>query len=520
MLQSLLRVLTAIAVVAGPIAALSAGFGPPVRAVRRAATALTLGAVAALTVAVLALLGHSGRLPGFEVGSASSLVLVLICGMGATVIGYAGRSLRHEPYQRRFAILGSSLVGAGSVFALTTNLLVLALAWIATSALTVALLQTGPSAGVQRRSERAQRAFMVGDVAMVGAVAILVIGSGSVSTARIGSASAGALAAAGVLLVVAAAARSASGPFMRWLPDSLGAPTPSSALLHAGVVNGGAVVLIKLSPAVAGTRPAAIFVAVLGGISCVVAEAVMLTRPDVKGRLAWSTIAQMSFTLLLCGLGLVAAATAHLVAHGLYKGALFLGSGGAVRSLVRHRSAPPTAPRAEYAKQLTTATAFAVSGAAVLGIVALRNATVTPEMAVPLWLVWVTGGCVMTAALLRAVVIRQRVLIAGAGAGAVAGFVRFAIEVERAIVSTLPATKPVISEWWVVPVLAGLVMVVVTRRTNFHGDSVPARLWTWADALGRPTARQPLVVTRTAPHPRPRLTGDDGSNLQPSLRGA
>lgn len=517
---SLLSALTSLAVGAGPIAALSAGFGPPVPAVRRAASVLTLGAVSAVAAAIAALLGTSGELPGFEMGSASSLVLVLICGMGATVIGYAGRSLRHEPYQRRFAILGSSLVGVGSVFALTTNLIVLALAWIATSALTVALLRTGPSAGVHRRSQRARRAFAVGDLAMVVAVAILVVASGSVSTARIGSASTGALAAAGVLLVVAAAARSASGPFMRWLPDSLGAPTPSSALLHAGVVNGGSLALIKLSPAVAGARPAAIFAVTLGGISCVVAEAVMLTRPDVKGRLAWSTIAQMSFTLLLCGLGLVAAATAHLVAHGLYKGALFLGSGGAVRSLVRHRSAPPMAPGSPRVKRLTTVIAFAVSGAAVLGIVSVRNATVTPEMAVPLWLVWVTGGCVMTAALRRAVAHRQRVLIAGAGAGAVAGFVLFAIEVERAIVSTLPSTEPVVSEWWVVPVLAGLVMVVVTRRTNFHGDSVPARLWTRADALGRPTARQPLVVTRTVPHPRPRPTGDDGSNLQPSLSGA
>ena len=520
MSQSLLPTLIVVAVLAGPIAALSAAFGPVGTAIRRAAGALSVGAGAALTLTIVTISGNAGRLPGFEVGTASALVLVLVCGMGAVVIGYAGRSLRHEPYQRRFAMLGSSLVGVGSIVALTTNLIVLALAWLTTSVLTVALLRTGPSGGVRRRSERAQRAFIAGDVALVGAVAILVIGSGSTSTARIGSASAGALAAAGVLLVVAAASRSASGPFMRWLPDSLGAPTPSSALLHAGVVNGGALVLIKLSPAVAGTRPAAIFAVVLGGISCVVAEAVMLTRPDVKGRLAWSTIAQMSFTLLLCGLGLVAAPTAHLVAHGLYKGALFLGSGGAVRSVVRHRSAPPMSPHAARPKQLMTVMAFALSAAAVLGIVAARNATVTPEMAVPLGLVWVTGGCGLTAALGRVAAIRQRTVIAAVGVGAVAAFVLFAIAIERAIVSRLPSTEPVVSEWWVLAVLAGLVTVALTRRTNLHGDSFPARVWTLASALGRPTARQPLVVTRTVPHPRPRPTGADGSHRQPSLSGA
>ena len=248
--------------------------------------------------------------------------------------------------------------------------------------------------------------------------------------------------------------------------------------------------------------------------------AVPLRSPDVKGRLAWSTIAQMSFTLLLCGLGLVAAATAHLVAHGLYKGALFLGSGGAVRTLVRHRSAPRISPHAARPTPLSALLAFALSAAAVLGIVAVRNATMTAEMAVPLGLVWVTGGCVMTAALRRAAAVRQRVVVAAAGVGADACFVLAAIEIERAIVSTLPSSEPVVSEWWVLAVLAGLVMVALNRRTNLHGDSVPARLWSLASALGRPTARQPLVVTRTAPHPRPRPTGADGSHLQPSLSGA
>ncbi len=519
MSKTLLSALIFVAIAAGPIAALSAGFGPVLPAVRRAAGGLTVGAVAALVMTVMTLSGTSASLPGFEVGSGSSLVLLLVCGMGATVIGYAGRNLRHEPYQRRFAVLGASLVGVGSIFALTTNLVVLGAAWLATSALTIALLRTGPSGGIRRRSRRAQRAFLAGDIAMASAVSILVVGSGSSSTARISSAPAAALAAAGVLLVVAAAARSASGPFMRWLPDSLGAPTPSSALLHAGVVNGGALVLIKLSPAVAGTRPAAIFAAALGGISCVVAEAVMLTRPDVKGRLAWSTIAQMSFTLLLCGLGFSAAATAHLVAHGLYKGALFLGSGGAVRGLVRQRTAPPMLPGPARATRLATVSSFAVSASAVLGVIAVGNANVTPEMAVPLGLAWVTGGCVLTAGLHRAVSVRQRLLVGGTGLAAVATFVLFAIAIEGTIVSTLPSTEPVVSGWWVVPVLVGLVMVAMTRRTNFPVDSAGARLWEHARALGRPTAFQPLVMTRTVPHPRPRR-GVDGSVLQPSLSGA
>ena len=240
-------------VLAVPLVAIAcAGFAgsAPSRRARRASATLAVGAAAAFVLAVAALTGTSTSFAGFTVNPFSGLVLVLVLGMGAIVSGFAARSLHGEPYQAQFAALGAALVGTGALLALTGNLLILAGSWVATSVLTVAVIRTGPVAGTRARSVRARRAFIVGDIAFVAAIVATVASSGSTSLADMAEASPSVLTIAGILVVIAAAARSASGPFVRWLPDSLGAPTPASALLHAGVVNGGAIVLIRLSPAV------------------------------------------------------------------------------------------------------------------------------------------------------------------------------------------------------------------------------------------------------------------------------
>ncbi len=412
------------------------------------------------------------------------LVLALVLGMGSTVIVFARRNLRGESYQRRFTVLGVALVGTGAVLATTSNLVVLTVSWLATSLLAVELIRTGPEAGVVERSWRARRSFLVGDLAFVAAVAIVVIASGSTAVADVDQVGPVTLGIAGVLLVIAAAARSASGPFYRWLPDSLGAPTPSSALLHAGVVNGGALVLIKLAPTTTQSLAGAVAAVLVGGLTCVFAEAVMVTRPDVKGRLAWSTIAQMSFTLLLCGLGLHVAAGLHLVAHGLYKGALFLGSGSTVRTLVRSRRAP--APTSAGGRSVAIL-AFASMAAAVVVTVELSGARWTAELTLLAGLAWVTGGCATLAALRRADGAVERAATLAVGAGFVGSFVLATLALEQGVEPQIGVAATTVSPLWVLPVLAGLVAVALTPR------SLP--VWRHVRAAGRPT---PVLLR---PHP-------------------
>ena len=121
------------------------------------------------------------------------------------------------------------------------------------------------------------------------------------------------------------------------------APTPVSALLHAGVVNSGGVVLLLTADLVQSSAGAMGALVMIGGFTALFGAAVMLTQSAVKTALAWSTVSQMGFLLLQCGLGLWPLALLHIIAHSLYKAHAFLSSGGAVAAVASLRRPGPVA---------------------------------------------------------------------------------------------------------------------------------------------------------------------------------
>jgi NAD(P)H-quinone oxidoreductase subunit 5 len=145
---------------------------------------------------------------------------------------------------------------------------------------------------------------------------------------------------AAVLVVVSAVLKSAQFPFHGWLIQVMEAPTPVSALLHAGIVNAGAFLVLRMSPVMSHSELALGLLAVIGLVTLALASMVMLTQTSLKVSLAWSTTAQMGFMLLECGLGLYSLAMLHLVAHSLYKAHAFLASGSGVDAF----RAPAVAP--------------------------------------------------------------------------------------------------------------------------------------------------------------------------------
>jgi NAD(P)H-quinone oxidoreductase subunit 5 len=150
-----------------------------------------------------------------------------------------------------------------------------------------------------------------------------------------------------ILLVLAVILRTALLPVHGWLIQVMEAPTPVSALLHAGVVNLGGFVLIRFAPMLEQALPARLLLLVFGLATAVLAGMVMLTRISIKVRLAWSTVAQMGFMLLECALGLYTLAALHLIGHSLYKAHAFVSASTAVRQtrlqLLRGASSPSTA---------------------------------------------------------------------------------------------------------------------------------------------------------------------------------
>jgi NAD(P)H-quinone oxidoreductase subunit 5 len=133
----------------------------------------------------------------------------------------------------------------------------------------------------------------------------------------------------GIMLIIAAVNQSALFPFHRWLMSSMTTPTPASALMHAGFVNAGAVLLARTSPVLFDSH--LLWVLVLaGGLGALIGKFSKFVQPNVKQKLACSTSAQMGFMLLQCGLGFFAAAVTHLILHGFYKAYLFLSSGDSI----------------------------------------------------------------------------------------------------------------------------------------------------------------------------------------------
>jgi NAD(P)H-quinone oxidoreductase subunit 5 len=137
------------------------------------------------------------------------------------------------------------------------------------------------------------------------------------------------LVAAGAL-VLAAMVQSALVPFHTWLLSSMTAPTPASALMHAGFVNAGGMLLVRFAPVVSVDPAVMLAVVVVGATSALAGKLLKTVRADVKSKLGCSTVGQMGFMIMQAGLGFFGAAIAHLILHGFYKAYQFLAAGGQV----------------------------------------------------------------------------------------------------------------------------------------------------------------------------------------------
>lgn len=190
----------------------------------------------------------------------------------------------------------------------------------------------------QAAATLARRYFLASSGLLGGSLALLVWTTGTTSIASILSQAESLPSGFAVLaiggLFLAAILQSALFPFQNWLLSSMTAPTPASALMHAGFVNAGGILLTRFAPLFADDTTAMSLLVVAGATSALLGQAVLLVQTDIKRKLGASTVAQMGFMILQCGLGFFAAAITHLILHGCYKAYLFLSSGTAVEQTV------------------------------------------------------------------------------------------------------------------------------------------------------------------------------------------
>lgn len=134
-----------------------------------------------------------------------------------------------------------------------------------------------------------------------------------------------------ILLLVAAMMQSAIWPFHRWLLSSLNSPTPVSAIMHAGLINGGGFLLVRFAPLYLQHTTLLAVIFSVGMITAMLGSLWKLMQHDIKRMLACSTMGQMGFMFVQCGSGLFASAVAHLISHALFKAYLFLASSSAAQ---------------------------------------------------------------------------------------------------------------------------------------------------------------------------------------------
>ncbi|MEO1767750.1 NADH-quinone oxidoreductase subunit L [Thiobacter aerophilum] len=299
-------------------------------------------ALAPASVWTLAALGLPANIGSFslsvQVNGVTVIMLLLVSFVGAIVSHYARNYLDGDAQQARFHRWLAYTLASILTLIVSGNLLMFSLAWIATSLGLHQLLmfyRERPAAVLAAHKKFI--ASRIGDVSLL--IAIVLIGS-TLHTLEFGELYArmaawqgplpATLEAAALLIVFSAGLKSAQFPLHGWLIQVMEAPTPVSALLHAGIVNAGAFLVIRMSPIVSHSGTALAVLAIVGLITLSLASLVMLTQTSIKVSLAWSTTAQMGFMLLECGLGLYSLAMLHLVAHSLYKAHAFLASGSGV----------------------------------------------------------------------------------------------------------------------------------------------------------------------------------------------
>ncbi|MEO1767752.1 NADH-quinone oxidoreductase subunit 5 family protein [Thiobacter aerophilum] len=281
------------------------------------------------------------------------LMALTVASISLVVHVYSVRYMAEEPGYARFFALLDLMTAVILLMVLAQDLITLLIAWQLVGVVLYFLLAqdlTRPAAG--RYALWSFLTYRLGDVPLVLAAVLLYQAHGTVSLPEIFQRMAAAPHAhqvagvslsvvTGLLVVLSAFARSAQVPLHTWLPYTMEGPTPVSALMHAGIVNAGGFLLNRFAPVFVHAGAVLHVVFAVGLITAVLGSVLMLMQNDVKKALGYSTMGQMGFMFVECGVGAFSLAIYHLIAHGLFKGTLFLGAGSIIGNARRHDGVPP-----------------------------------------------------------------------------------------------------------------------------------------------------------------------------------
>ncbi|MBK1630152.1 oxidoreductase [Thiohalocapsa halophila] len=292
------------------------------------------------------------------VDALSTLMAVLVSAVGLVVHVFSVRYMQDDPAYTRFFVLLDAIIGVILLMVLAGDLLTLLLGWHLLGVCLYFLLNHD-----MRRPAANRYAFWtlfthrVGDLPLLAAIALIYHAYGTLSLPAVFEAVAAApdkttllglplAETLGLLVLLAAFAKSAQFPLHTWLPYTMDGPTPVSALMHAGIVNAGGFLINRFAPLFVETQSVLLLAFAVGLITTIMGSLMMLMQSDIKKALGYSTMGQMGYMVMECGLGAFSLAIYHLIAHGVFKATLFLGSG----AIIANARKDPNIPEGEIYK--------------------------------------------------------------------------------------------------------------------------------------------------------------------------
>ncbi len=273
---------------------------------------------------------------GLSLDRLSGLIGSTVLTIGAVVSRFSYKYLEDDPHRLQFMRNLSWTMTSVLIMLLSQNLIVFFISWVMTSYFLHQLLthfkQRG---GAMKAAGQKFWISRIGDLFILSSSVLIFLTFKTwdfdllfktVSDETFVKNNELALHVAAILLILGAMAKSAQFPFHFWLPNTMETPTPVSAIMHAGIINGGGYLIIRMSPLLSAVPLSLILLTFVGGFTTFYAVLIMLTQTNIKKSLAYSTIAQMGFMMLQCGLGVFHLAALHIVGHAFYKAYVFLSS--------------------------------------------------------------------------------------------------------------------------------------------------------------------------------------------------
>ncbi|WP_225974556.1 proton-conducting transporter transmembrane domain-containing protein [Arachidicoccus ginsenosidivorans] len=263
----------------------------------------------------------------FRINSLTLIIWATVTFFSAVVSTFAQKYLIGFSYYNRFIGLSLGFTISVSLLVFADHIAIFLLAWFGMGLFMSRLIGINNKWGEAREAARyCQWHFTCSGLSLTAGILLLCFNTHQYTLThlqgQLHNLSFPIVLTAALCIILAAAIQSAMFPFHRWLLSAMTSPTPASALMHAGFVNSAGILLTLLAPLFYLSDTMTLLI-IIGGITAIIAQFAKLIQVNIKQKLGCSTIAQMAFMIMQCGLGFFNAAVVHLILHGFYKAYLF-----------------------------------------------------------------------------------------------------------------------------------------------------------------------------------------------------